>query len=71
MSADWPPIVLSDEVVGPSRPNVVDEIQQRLIVAEIERHKAALAEVTSPEFAELVYSPETDYLLAVGWKPSR
>lgn len=46
-------------------------MQNRLIDAVIEREKAALAEVTSPEFAELAYSPETDYLLAVGRKPSR
>lgn len=57
MSADLPPIVVTAEMIEPSRPSVVDEVQQRLAVAEVERHKAALAEVTSPEFAEWAYRP--------------
>lgn len=49
--------MVSAEAIGPYRPNVIQEIQRRATQAEIERHKAALAEVTSPEFAEWAYTP--------------
>lgn len=55
MSSEWPAITA--EMIEPWRPSVIDEIQRLCINAEIERHKAALAEVTSPEFAEWAYTP--------------
>jgi len=48
--------------------DLLAEIQQRLIDAEIARHRAELAAVTSPELAWLVYLP-TPHDDPADWKP--
>jgi len=53
----YPIVAVTDEAINPSRPNVIQQIQNKMVEAEIERHKAALAEVTTPEFAEWAYRP--------------
>jgi hypothetical protein len=37
--------------------DLLQEIQRRHIAAYIEQEKAKLAEITSPEFAEVFYQP--------------
>jgi hypothetical protein len=53
---DYGHITVSAECIGPQK-NLLQEIQSRFCAAEVERHKAALAEVTTPAFAEWVFRP--------------